>query len=183
MNGAFDVRHEGRWGMMKIVIAGGTGTVGKELARLLIDKGHQVIILTRKSNQSAKGKIKYLTWLSDGANPAKRSAKRMLLSIWPGCPSTAGRWSRGHQQQIYESRMKATDEIIRIMQALPEKPQVLINASAVGIYPASFTKIYTEASEETAHHFWAGRSVIGKQEQKRLKPSVLGFASCGLASF
>ena len=66
-----------------------------------------------------------------------------------------GRWTPEHQKQIYDSRMTATDELIRIIKALPDKPSVLINASAIGIYPASIEAIYTEDSLEIANDFLA----------------------------
>ena len=61
-----------------------------------------------------------------------------------------GRWTLEHQKRIYDSRMIATEELIRIIEALPEKPSVLINASAIGIYPASLDTVYTEDSVEIA---------------------------------
>ena len=66
-----------------------------------------------------------------------------------------GRWTLEHQKQIYDSRMTATGELIRIIEALPEKPSVLINASAIGIYPASLDTVYTEDSLEIANDFLA----------------------------
>ena len=51
--------------------------------------------------------------------------------------------------------MIATGELIRIIEALPEKPSVLINASAIGIYPASLDTVYTEDSVEIANDFLA----------------------------
>ena len=49
--------------------------------------------------------------------------------------------------------MTATDQLVRIISALPEKPSVLINASAIGIYPASTDAVYTEESTEIATDF------------------------------
>ena len=54
--------------------------------------------------------------------------------------------------------MTATDELLRIILAMSEKPSVLINASAIGIYPASTKAVYTENSSEIANDF-LGRTV------------------------
>ena len=42
---------------MKIVIAGGSGFIGKKLTELLMSEGHEVVILTRKEKISSKGDI------------------------------------------------------------------------------------------------------------------------------
>jgi uncharacterized protein (TIGR01777 family) len=42
--------------------------------------------------------------------------------------------------------MTATEELVRIIEALPEKPSFFINASAIGIYPPSLNAVYTEKS-------------------------------------
>ena len=64
-----------------------------------------------------------------------------------------GRWTAEHRKQIYDSRMEATDELLRIISALQTKPAVLVNASAIGIYPASEDNVYTEESTDVADDF------------------------------
>ena len=49
--------------------------------------------------------------------------------------------------------MEATDELLRIISALQTKPAVLVNASAIGIYPASEDNVYTEESTDYADDF------------------------------
>lgn len=49
--------------------------------------------------------------------------------------------------------MNATLEIVRIMDMLTIKPKVLINASAVGIYPTSTETIYDEDFTDYATDF------------------------------
>ena len=39
---------------MKVAIAGGTGLVGKKLSKLLLENGHEVIILTRGEQHKLK---------------------------------------------------------------------------------------------------------------------------------
>ena len=53
---------------MKVVIAGGTGFVGKKLSSLLQHAGHEVIILTRNTS-SVQGNIRYVQWLTENAQP------------------------------------------------------------------------------------------------------------------
>lgn len=51
--------------------------------------------------------------------------------------------------------MTATDELLRIISALQTKPSVLINASAIGIYPAAENTVYTEDNTAIANDFLA----------------------------
>jgi uncharacterized protein len=137
---------------MRIVIAGGSGFIGRKLTELLHAQGHSVVILTREAKK-LDGKIAYVQWLSEGSSPEKDIGYADAFINLAGVSINDGRWSRMHQKQIYDSRMTATDELLRIISALPEKPAVLINASAIGIYPASETSIYTESSTERADDF------------------------------
>jgi len=137
---------------MRIVIAGGSGFIGRKLTELLQAQGHSVIILTRKAKKSDEN-IAYVQWLSEGSSPEKEIGSADAFINLAGVSINEGRWSKKHQKQIYESRMTATEELLRIISALAEKPAVLINASAIGIYPASETSIYTENSTERANDF------------------------------
>ncbi|MFS0777501.1 TIGR01777 family oxidoreductase [Neobacillus sp. 3P2-tot-E-2] len=137
---------------MKIVIAGGTGFIGKKLTDLLLAEGHTVVILTR-GDREPSGKVQFVKWLDKGTSPEKEIRQADAFINLAGVSINDGRWSETHQEQIYESRMTATDELLRIISSLPEKPSVLVNASAIGIYPASLKTVYTEDSTDRANDF------------------------------
>jgi uncharacterized protein len=142
---------------MKIVIAGGSGFIGKKLIDLLIAEGHEVVILTRKEKISSKS-VSYVVWLKEGAIPEKELENVDAFINLAGVSISDGRWTVKHQRQIYNSRMVATGELLRIIETLPKKPSIFINASAIGIYPVSFDAVYTEESIDTANDF-LGRTV------------------------
>lgn len=153
-------------GIMKVVIAGGSGFIGQKLTDLLLAAGHSIVILTRKEKKSTK-KVQYVKWLAEGAAPEKDIENADAFINLAGVSINDGRWSKSHQKQIYDSRMIATDEILRIIAGLPEKPSVLINASAIGIYPASLEKVYSENSTETADDF-LGKTVRDWENKAKL---------------
>jgi uncharacterized protein len=144
-------------GTMKIIIAGGSGFIGRKLTEILVGEGHEIVILTRKEKQ-AEGKIKYIKWLGEGTSPENEIERADAFINLAGVSINEGRWTEKHQKQIYQSRMTATNELVRIIAALPVKPSVFINASAIGIYPPSQNKVYTENSLEVADDF-LGRTV------------------------
>jgi uncharacterized protein len=137
---------------MKIVIAGGSGFVGRKLTNALLNEGHEVIILSRKDSK-VDGSIKYVKWLRKGTNPENEIISADAFVNLAGVSINEGRWTAEHRKQIYDSRMEATDELLRIISALQTKPSVLINASAIGIYPASEDNVYTEESTDYAEDF------------------------------
>jgi uncharacterized protein (TIGR01777 family) len=44
------------------------------------------------------------------------------------------KWDEAQKKKIYDSRINGTRNLVEAMKALPKKPRVLVNASAVGIY-------------------------------------------------
>lgn len=137
---------------MKIVIAGGTGFVGRSLTKLLLEMGHEIIILTRNKT-SRENDIQYVQWLQHGAKPEQLLDDVDAFVNLAGISLNNGRWTKKQKKAIYTSRMEATLEIVRIIEHLTSKPKVLVNASAVGIYPTSTTTIYTEDSTDYATDF------------------------------
>lgn len=137
---------------MKIVIAGGSGFIGQKLTNALIDDGHEIIILTRKDMPSTRN-ISYVKWLEEGTTSESQIGNADVFINLAGVSINDGRWDLNHQKQIYDSRMRATDELLKIISTLPQKPSALINASAIGIYPSSLDAVYTEESIETANDF------------------------------
>ncbi|MDF2068377.1 TIGR01777 family oxidoreductase [Bacillus sp. Cr_A10] len=130
---------------MKIAITGGTGFVGSELTNLLLQMGHEVFILTRSPNKGINN-VSFVKWLSGNSLPEKKLEGIDAIVNLAGESINNGRWTVEQKKKIYESRMQATDEVIRILHALEHKPKVLVNASAIGIYPTSEDITYTENS-------------------------------------
>lgn len=150
---------------MKVVIAGGTGFIGQKVTESLLERGHDITILTRKNRPNEKN-ITYVQWLTEGSNPAEVIHSADAFINLAGVSINDGRWTPEHQQQIYDSRMVATDELLHIISALTGRPSVFLNASAIGVYPASETTIYTEASREVADDFLG--KTVHDWEQKAL---------------
>lgn len=139
---------------MKIAITGGTGFAGKEMTQLFQQHGHEVYILTRSPKPSGNG-LKYVQWLTEGAQPENELEGTDAFVNLAGSSINDGRWDDEQKELIYSSRVEATNEVLRIIREMDEKPKVLVNASAVGLYPASTEKTYTEKSAEIGDDFLA----------------------------
>ncbi|AXH99934.1 TIGR01777 family protein [Sporosarcina sp. PTS2304] len=139
---------------MKVVITGGTGFIGSILTEKLQKQGHDVIIFTRKPSSQHNG-VQYVQWLTDHASPEDEVGEIDAIVNLAGVSIDDGRWTEERKKQIHDSRITATEEVLRIIQALPKKPAVLVNASAIGIYPPSLTAKYTEESQAVGDDFLA----------------------------
>lgn len=157
---------------MRIAIAGGTGFVGKALTKKLLELKHEVFILTRKidgkKNETNK---KYVQWLNAGDQPAKELKGIDVFINLAGESINSGRWTEERKNRILQSRIEATEEILDMMNKLPQKPKTLINASAVGYYGTSLTEVFTEQSSTIGDDFLA--SVVNKWETTAEKANQL----------
>ncbi|ATP41859.1 TIGR01777 family protein [Solibacillus sp. R5-41] len=160
---------------MKIAIAGGTGMVGKKFSNLLLNSGHEVVVLTRGENGFQNG-IQFVNWLTDSAKPEAALEGIDAFVNLAGVSLNDGRWTVQQKEKIFQSRMESTDEVLRILKALKNKPNVYINASAVGIYPVSTTTVYTENSTQKANDFLG--MVVQHWEERALKAQALGIRTC-----
>ncbi|MBU9710749.1 TIGR01777 family oxidoreductase [Evansella tamaricis] len=150
---------------MKIVIAGGSGFIGTALTNKLTENGHHVYILTRKAaTKPAKENVTYVEWLNEGDVPEEKLNGVDAIINLAGENLNSGRWTTKKKQEIMESRIVATREIVRIIRALETKPEVLFNGSAIGYYGISETETFTEDSQNNTSDFLG--DVVEKWEQE-----------------
>lgn len=141
---------------MHIAIAGGSGFVGQELQKQLLEANVQISILTRSPEKiQTNQQIRAVKWLTEDSKPEEELESVDAIINLAGESINSGRWTEQRKKRILHSRMKATKEINRIISVLQKKPEVLINASAVGYYGMSETATFTEDSQSNATDFLA----------------------------
>lgn len=139
---------------MPIVIAGGTGFVGKAIAQDFAKKGDQVYVLTRHPKPGLPN-ITFIEWLTDQSQPEK-ALKHISIDAFinlAGEPLNNGRWTRRKKETILQSRIQTTQESIKLVRGLDEKPNVYINASAIGYYGNSIDQTFVESSVSLDNSF------------------------------
>lgn len=130
---------------MNIVVTGGTGFVGGQLTKTLTAEGHHVYILTRSPEKHEDTKsVTHIGWLKDEHHPEDHLPSIHAIVNLAGESLNSGRWTEERKQSILDSRLEATQGVLNLIDQLPEKPEVLVNASAVGFYGQSKTKTFTE---------------------------------------
>ena len=135
---------------MHIVITGGTGTIGRRLVFHLIKHGHLVTVVSRQNYKPANlpAKINFAPW--DGKTTAGwgnwvESADAIVNLAGAGIADA--KWTEARKKEILESRVQAGQAVVEAIRAASKKPQVLIQASAVGYYgPQHNGQLITETS-------------------------------------
>ncbi|MDM7954430.1 MAG: TIGR01777 family oxidoreductase [Cyanobium sp. CZS 25K] len=140
---------------MRLLLLGCTGFVGRELVPFLLNLGHQLTLVSRRSRTYAEAPDPRLTHLCcDPADPASWAQPALLeaLAAADGVVNLAGepiadqRWTPSHRQRLLDSRLVTTRQLVGAMAALANPPKVLVNGSAVGYYGTSLDACFTEAS-------------------------------------
>src|SRR2546421_250429 len=120
--------------MATILITGGTGTIGKSLSKFLVEKQHEVIILSRHPRQGT-GAISYAAW-----DPANQTIDIAALQKADYVINLAGagvadkRWSKKRKQEIVDSRVQSGQLLVKAMQQNTNKVQAVISMSGIGWY-------------------------------------------------
>ena len=107
---------------MKIIVAGGTGFLGRPLAETFAADGHDVVILTRRTAPSgATNRTRVVHWTPNGpagAWAAEVNGAGAVVNL-AGESIAAKRWSEAHKRRILDSRVEATRSLAEAIRARP----------------------------------------------------------------
>ncbi|MCL7763239.1 TIGR01777 family oxidoreductase [Polaribacter sp. Z014] len=130
--------------MAKIIITGGTGLVGKRLSKLLIDKKHEVVILSR----TPKHKNEFKWDVSSNYIDEKSLLNTDYIIHLAGAGIADKRWTKERKQVIIDSRVKTANLLFDKTAALNIPLKGFISASGVGYYGAITSNlIFTETDK------------------------------------
>jgi uncharacterized protein (TIGR01777 family) len=136
---------------MRVVITGGTGLIGRALARELGGAGHDVVVLTRSPGRAGKlpPGVRAAGW--DGRSATGWGA---LLDASDGVETAAvhlagesvgeGRWTEEKKRRIRTSRVESSRAVLDAIRQAAAKPRVLLQGSAVGYYGPCGDELVTE---------------------------------------
>ena len=122
---------------MRVVIAGGTGLIGRALVRALVDGGDSVVVLTRRPERTAglPDGVEAVGWDGRTLGPwVERLEGADVLVNLAGANIGAGRWTAARKALLRESRLASTGALVEALRRLSARPRVFLQASAVGYY-------------------------------------------------
>jgi uncharacterized protein (TIGR01777 family) len=138
---------------MKIIVFGGSGFIGKHLTSYLIGRGIEVVLVSRSMRISQDSLVRYVTWseLQDHTDSLEGADAFINLS-----GETINQyWTPKAKTRILESRINSTKNVAHFVQKLINKPKIVINSSAVGIYGMSEKDVYDESCNSSNNDFLA----------------------------
>jgi len=117
----------------RVVIAGGTGFLGQALARELVGKGYEVVVLSRGASRDSNG-IRQLHW--DGRTVGEWAASldgtRAIVNLTGR--SVNCRHTPEHRREIMDSRVDSVRVLSQAISRSAQPPQVFVQASSLAIY-------------------------------------------------
>ena len=124
--------------MPVVLISGGAGLIGAHLSRYLAERGYEVIVLTRKKNNtSANPKISFSYWnVEKNIIDADLVNKADYIIHLAGAGVMDKKWTTGYKKNILESRTKSAELIISSLKQNEHSLKTFVSASAIGWYGA-----------------------------------------------
>ena len=130
---------------MKVLITGATGLVGKEIVKILQEKGIAIHFLsTSPQKVTAKSNIKGFYWNPKTGEIDENCLTGVDAVIHLAGATIAKRWTNAYKQEIVESRIMSSNLLFQTLKNHPNQVKQIVSASAIGIYPSSYDVIYEE---------------------------------------
>lgn len=123
--------------MATVLITGGTGLIGTALCKLLSEKGHSIIILSRNKgeakNQSPN--ITYAQWdiKAQTIEPHAIQSADHIIHL-AGANVADKRWTKKRKQEIADSRTQSGALLVKALKENRNKVRSVISASGIGWY-------------------------------------------------
>ena len=133
--------------MKRIVIAGGSGYLGRRLARLLVERGDEVCILTRRPDLDGDTNWREVKW--DGASLdgdwlGELEGVDVLVNMTG--KNVNCRATRANQEEILNSRVDSVRVLGRALASVMRPPKVWVQASSLAIYGDAGDRICDESA-------------------------------------
>ncbi len=137
---------------MRILITGGTGFIGRELVRELLENGHEPIVLSRnpKLHTGLPTEVQVHSWDAKTTQGWGRLVEEIDAVVNLAGENLAGksffpsRWTAQRKQRILNSRLDAGRALVQAIEAADRKPAVLVQSSAIGYYGVHADQLLTE---------------------------------------
>ena len=159
--------------IMRILLTGGTGFLGKALCAELLKQQHQLTIFTRQPEKVTKqyqGKVQAIS----------KFEQLNLNSQFDVVINLAGEgiadkpWTNKRKQALYDSRVSLTKDLVNWLKQCSHQPQLLISGSAIGWYGNQNDNSVDENSaphQEFVHdlcHAWEQAALVMQSSSTRV---------------
>lgn len=149
---------------MRVLITGATGLIGSHVKQYCHDRGINVNYLTTSKTKIEKNpKYQGFYWNPKNGEIDAAAISEVDVIINLVGSSIAERWTESNKKEILDSRLETAKLLLETCKNNENQISQIISASAIGIYPSSLQKLYTEEDEGVDNSF-AGEVVFKWEE-------------------
>jgi uncharacterized protein (TIGR01777 family) len=150
---------------MNVLVIGASGLVGSALVPFLTDEGHEVSQMGRSLQTSGTGSAtgpeapgnvipqRHFQWNPRAGSLDPQALEGVQAVVHLAGANVGSRWTVQHKARIRDSRVVGTRLLCEKLAALPQPPETLVCASAIGYYGDRGAEELTEDSS-------AGRGIL-----------------------
>jgi uncharacterized protein (TIGR01777 family) len=156
---------------MKIAIVGGSGFIGRNLAKALHRAGEEVIIFSRKNSLPQELMGLANIHLVSTSKPSAKDLEGVDALVNLAGESVVGeKWSDKRKEALRTSRVDFTRSIVEELAKVKVKPKVFLQGSAIGFYGMHETgkPVFSEDAK-SGEDFLAKLCVDWEEEANRMK--------------
>lgn len=127
----------------KVVLAGGTGFIGKYLESQFTKQNYEVIIISRQPQ--------HIAWTDEKAISAAIDRSELVINL--AGKSVDCRYNEKNKKEIFDSRTETTRIIGKAIESVQSPPELWINSSTATIYRHAEDRPMTETTGEIGEGF------------------------------
>jgi len=139
---------------MRILIAGATGLIGKELVKQCLQEGWEVRFLTTRPAQAEAipGATGFLWNIEKGEiDPEAFEGVEAIVNL--AGATVSKKWSAAYKKKILSSRVSGAKIIHQSLKKVPHQVKHYLSASGISVYPNSKTQLYDETETILSNSF------------------------------
>ena len=126
---------EARVSKGRVVLAGGSGFLGRALTEEFVREGFEVVVLTRRPSKVTRARVREVEW--DGRNVCASWAREFegaAAVVNLTGRSVDCRHTDANRREILESRVRSVEAVGRAVRACSEPPRVFVQAGSLAVY-------------------------------------------------
>ncbi|HWZ91155.1 MAG TPA: TIGR01777 family oxidoreductase, partial [Polyangiaceae bacterium] len=140
--------------MARVLVAGGSGFIGRALVARLLERNDEVTVLTR-GDAGVSGGSRQQHW-----DPSDRSAPPLIeehdvVVNLAGEQAVGVRYTERTKDRILKSRVDSTAWLVRAIERAKHKPRVFVAGSAIGYYGSRLDALRVDESSPPGGDFLA----------------------------
>src|SRR5947209_13761843 len=129
----------------RVVLAGGSGFLGRALAEEFLRAGYETVVLTRKAVKSP-ARVRQVVWDGRSVGEWARELEGAAAVVNLTGRSVDCRYTAKNRREIVESRVHSVGAVGRAVRACSDPPKVFVQAGSLAIYGDAGRRVCDESA-------------------------------------